>query len=135
MWDFCPIFLYYSYSPVKYFWDQSHVTIVWNTRETGDMYFYLFFITFCIWKRVLNLPYIDCFRTTWSDHVTITWRMLKALTNSIYVLYVMYLKKQLFIEIQSDHTLYLFSCVLFIVLPTRINLYYNTALVNWDWKS
>ena len=21
-----------------YLWDQSHVTIVWNTRETGDIY-------------------------------------------------------------------------------------------------
>ena len=21
-----------------YLWDQAHVTIVWNTRETGDMY-------------------------------------------------------------------------------------------------
>ena len=21
-----------------YFWDQSHFTIVWNTRETGDIY-------------------------------------------------------------------------------------------------
>ena len=22
-----------------YLWDQSHVTVVWNTRETGDIYY------------------------------------------------------------------------------------------------
>ena len=29
-------------------WDQSHVTIVWNTRETGDIYYYSCW--YSIWK-------------------------------------------------------------------------------------
>ena len=45
-----------------HFWDQSHVTIVWNTRETGDMnkgkHCVLVFLGF---KRVMFCKWNTCF--------------------------------------------------------------------------
>ena len=58
-----------------HFWDQSHVTIVWNTRETGDIVF-----SISIWQKELVLytylfsweyKYKNCMPIlTWSDNQT-----------------------------------------------------------------
>ena len=65
-----------------HFWDQSHITIVWNTRETGDIHYTYNSLSFMKWSPVLQLSIGSAFCQIYSNY----WTHL--ITSKSFKLYV-----------------------------------------------